>query len=88
MKIFLLYYRQLIQLYQFSTHLQLNLKSKNKNLKISSLDKQDYIELNNYENIFNSIDRCKDFVGESIPITSKNKKLQINLALNLCFNKN
>ena len=51
------------------------MKQKNKNLKISSLDKQDYIELNNYENIFNSIDRCKDFVGESIPITSKNKKL-------------
>ena len=51
------------------------MKQKNKNLKISSMDKQDYIELNNYENIFNSIDRCKDFVGESIPITSKNKKL-------------
>ena len=39
------------------------------------MDKQNYIELNNYENIFNSIDKCKDFVGESIPITGKNKKL-------------
>ena len=31
--------------------------------------------LNNLDNIYNSIDKCKDFVGESIPVTLNNGKL-------------
>ena len=34
-----------------------------------------FLKLNNLDNIYNSIDKCKDFVGESIPVTLNNGKL-------------
>ncbi len=48
---------------------------KNKNLKIKSLEKNKYLELHDHDNVYKSIEKCKEFVGESIPVVSKNKSM-------------
>ncbi len=58
---------------KFELHKLLN--QKNKKSKISILQTNKFLKLNNLDNIYNSIDKCKDFVGESIPVTLNNGKL-------------
>ena len=45
---------------------------KNKNKLVSSIKKKSFLKLRDTESIYNSISLCKNFVGESIPIVSKN----------------
>ena len=43
--------------------------------KIKSLKKQNFLYLNSDENVLDALEICKDFVGESIPVISEQKKL-------------
>ena len=45
-----------------------------KNIKLKHLKKNKYLQINENENIFNAIDICKDFVGESIPVVNDKKQ--------------
>ncbi len=58
---------------KFELHSLIN--QKNKNVKINGLKNNKFLKLNNNDNIFNSIEKCKDFVGESIPVIQSNGKL-------------
>ena len=48
---------------------------KNKNKRISEMRIKKFLHLKSDQNILNALDICKDFIGESIPIISKDKKL-------------
>ena len=48
---------------------------KNKKRKISKLHQFKFLKLYSESNIFESIDKSKDFVGESIPIVTKQNKM-------------
>ena len=48
---------------------------KNKNKKISKLHQFKFLKLYSESNIFESIEKSKDFVGESIPIVTKQNKM-------------
>ena len=48
---------------------------KNKNKKIETLNTQKFLKLNSDENVLNALEICKNFVGESIPVVSKENKL-------------
>ena len=50
------------------------LNSKN-NIKLKDLKIIKYLKLNSDENIYNAINLCKNFVGESIPIVSQENKI-------------
>ncbi len=51
------------------------LSEKNKNKKISKLHQFKFLKLYSESNIFESIEKSKDFVGESIPIVTKQNKM-------------
>ena len=51
------------------------ISEKNKNKKISKLHQFKFLKLNSESNIFESIEKSKDFVGESIPIVTKQNKM-------------
>ena len=51
------------------------ISEKNKNKKISKLHQFKFLKLNSESNIFESIEKSKDFVGESIPIITKQNKM-------------
>ena len=51
-----------------------SLNSKN-NIKLKDLKRIKYLKLNSDENIYNAINLCKNFVGESIPIVSQENKI-------------
>ena len=48
---------------------------KNKKRKISKFHQFKFLKLYSESNIFESIDKSKDFVGESIPIVTKQNKM-------------
>ena len=48
---------------------------KNKKRKISKIHQFKFLKLYSESNIFESIDKSKDFVGESIPIVTKQNKM-------------
>lgn len=51
---------------------------KNKSQSLKSLKNNRFLKLNENDNIFNAIDKCKTFVGESIPVIgNKNKMLGV-----------
>ena len=61
---------------KFELHDLLSIKKQN--LKIGDLSKNKYLKLYSDTDIFESIEKAKDFVGESIPIiNSKNKMLGV-----------
>ena len=51
------------------------ISEKNKNKKISKLHQFKFLKLYSESNIFESIEKSKDFVGESIPIVTKQNKM-------------
>ena len=51
------------------------ISEKNKNKKISKLHQLKFLKLYSESNIFESIEKSKDFVGESIPIVTKQNKM-------------
>ena len=51
------------------------ISEKNKNKKISKLHQFKFLKLFSESNIFESIEKSKDFVGESIPIVTKQNKM-------------
>ncbi len=51
------------------------MSEKNKNKKISKLHQFKFLKLYSESNIFESIEKSKDFVGESIPIVTKQNKM-------------
>ena len=61
-----------ILLNKLELHQLINVK---KNIKLKHLKKNKYLQINENENIFNAIDICKDFVGESIPVVNDKKLL-------------
>ena len=61
-----------ILLNKLELHQLINVK---KNVKLKHLKKNKYLQINENENIFNAIDICKDFVGESIPVVNDKKLL-------------
>ena len=48
------------------------LGQKNKNLKITEIQINDFLKLHHTDNILDCIEKCKDFVGESIPVIRNN----------------
>lgn len=48
---------------------------KNKKKLVSSMKKNSFLKLKDEESIYNSISLCKNFVGESIPVVSKNNEI-------------
>ena len=51
------------------------LKVKSKSMLLEKIKKRKFLYLSSDENIYNSIDLCKNFVGESIPVISQKKEL-------------
>ena len=51
------------------------ISEKNKNKKISKMHQFKFLKLYSESNIFESIEKSKDFVGESIPIITKQNKM-------------
>lgn len=51
------------------------LKIKNRSILLGKIKKTKFLYLDSNENIYNSIDLCKDFVGESVPVVSQKKEL-------------
>ena len=58
---------------KFELHFLLNQKNKKKNLKDLKLN--DFLKLKTTSSVFKSIEKCKTFVGESIPVLGENKEI-------------
>jgi len=51
------------------------LLSCNLNLKIRDIQKSKFLKINEEDDLSNTIEKCKDFVGESIPVIDKKGKI-------------
>ena len=51
------------------------LKKSNKKLLLNKLKKNNFLKLNENSSIFKSIQKCKTFVGESIPVVKDNGEI-------------
>ena len=51
------------------------IKIVNKNLPLSKLKRNKFLKIYNYETVLRTINVCKDFVGESIPIVDKDERI-------------
>ena len=58
---------------KFELHFLLNQKNKKKYLKDLKLN--DFLKLKTSSSVFQSIEKCKTFVGESIPVLGENKEI-------------
>ena len=58
---------------KFELHFLLNQKNKKKYLKDLKLN--DFLKLKTSSSVFQSIGKCKTFVGESIPVLGENKEI-------------
>ena len=51
------------------------LSQRNKKNIVKKISKINYLKLSSTDNILDSIEKCKTFVGESIPVIDNNEKL-------------
>ena len=58
---------------KFELHFLLNQKNKKKYLKDLKLN--EFLKLKTTSSVFQSIEKCKTFVGESIPVLGENKEI-------------